>query len=567
VQPGEFLEQRGVEYKPSGSDQFVLRTCVFCGDEKWHLYMHIETGLFSCKKCGTSGSLWTFRRKLDPVDQVEPLTKLLSLEMPTGTTVPEEQVNLYEATLGGDRSALDWLFARGLTRGTIRKFRLGLLKEGMAHWLTIPYVKGGKVVNIKFRALPPNQKTFRVLPDHETPLFNVDRLDQKKPVFVTEGEFDTMMMVQQRYENTVSVPLGAGTFGAEHFDPLVVCGKVYLCYDMDGEGRRGALNVAQRLGPERCYLPLLPTKDPNDFFLKFTKADFESVLEVAKTAGRPSVLSLGQAFDELDALRSERLGEEPIRFGWRNVDRVVGPLRSGWVIVLQAIPKIGKTTFALNLCHDLSQRGIPSLLFCLEMPPRDLLERVVSRVRCVPVANLTDVDITMAKPTLYRLPLYLGRATEGELNVKRVFETIRYATKRFGVRLVVFDHIHFLCRSLEHSVAETGKVMRDFKLLFTELQVPGIVIAHPTKMDPNQMPGLYAARQSGEIPGDADVLITLYRKPMGTDKVSEADYTDNSIPTYEARTLVRVTASRFSGGGSAVLYFDDSTMQFREAMG
>ena len=566
----ELLDKFGLSYRPSGRDQFKVDTCPFCGDEKGHFFIHRETGLWDCKRCDACGNLWTLRRELERIDPVSSVTDLLAAQAPTNGIVDVSVIDRYVAQLGEDKSTVDYLLNRGLNPKTISRAKLGFSNEKGVPWLAIPYFQKGKLVNVKFRTLPPYEKTFRVLPDHPTPLYNVDALDPTKPVFVTEGEIDALTLMQQGYDNVVSVPLGAGTFLPEHFDSLVNCGKIYLVLDPDAKGIEGARKIADRLGPERCFLVKMPGVDINDFFLRFQRADFVALVEEAKPAGHPAVLSVAQVFDELQLRRQVRAsqGEDDVRFPWKNVDRIIGALEPGWLVVLQATPKVGKTTLCLNTSVHLAQRSLPTFLFCLEMSPDRLLQRIVASYRRVPggVAKLAESDYTMARAELYRLPLYFGRATAASVEPSRVMDTIRYAVKRFGIRLVIFDHLHFLCRSLEHASTEVGRVTRDFKLLFEELGIPGILVAHPRKISLQEVPGMYAARDSGEIPGDADVLISLYRRPLVSDRVRDQDYNDNEAPTFESKTLVRVTGSRFGGGGSAVLFFDGDGMRFDEAV-
>lgn len=562
MQPIEFLETHNLSYKSVGHKEIAIECCPHCGDDTFHVYMDKELGLYHCKKCSSSGNLWTLKRLMGDIDSVTSVSEILSAQEGT-EAINEDIMEQYISALMRSSHALNWLLGRGFTKETIHKFHLGLVEEGMTSWLAIPYYRDGLLVNIKHRLLPPHEKSFRLLPEHETPLFNIDNLNSNAPVYVAEGELDAMMLVQQGYENTVSIPLGAGTFLTEHFDALVVCKKIYLCYDSDVEGKKGAIAAAERLGPERCFYIKLPTKDINDFFLKHTKADFEAIIAESKTVGRSTVQSLSQVFSDMEATRSSKAIGDDVRFPWQNVDRIVGSLEPGWLIVLQAVPKIGKTTFCLNTCYSISCSSKPCLLFCLEMNPVRLLERVVSSVRGVPVDKLTDVDVMMAKAQIHKLPLYFGHTSD--ITPQKIYETIRYAVRRFGIRLVVFDHLHFLCRDINHSVAEVGHVIRSLKLLFEELNVPGIVIAHPKKMDLHEVPGLYAARESGEIAGDCDVLISLYRKPLGTSKVRDDDYVDDIVPTFEERTLVKVIASRFCAGGNAILFFDGDSMTFQES--
>ena len=79
-------------------------------------------------------------------------------------------------------------------------------------WIAIPYVKGGKVVNHKYRTLA-GEKRFSQDKDAEKCFWNFDVLTdpalKDQPLIITEGEMDALAAIQAGYERVVSVPDGA----------------------------------------------------------------------------------------------------------------------------------------------------------------------------------------------------------------------------------------------------------------------------------------------------------------------------------------------------------------------
>lgn len=571
-----FLDDIDAQYKLSG-EEYKVRECPICGDSKGHFYIHCETGLWHCFKCEESGNLWTLRAELLNLDSAKSLDEHMKdfvdeeiIGDDEEVLVTEEVIEGYERTLSKDTEAIEYLLGtRKLTKATIKHFRLGLLiDDDEEAWLCIPYFKGGEPVNVKYRKLPPGEKKFYMEKGHERPLFNYDAINTKEPIFITEGELDAMSLHQYGYTNVVSVPLGAGNFGPEHFDPLVVCGRVNICFDMDEKGRKGMADLSRRLGAERCYDIRLPVKDANDFFKQFDRADFDPLVDDAQPIGEPVVLNMAQSFRQLAILwrAGEEAGDDSVpRLPWYNVNKIVGPLNAGRLCIVQAIPKTGKTTWILNALKAIAGNGHPAMIYCLEMPPTELLPRLISAVRNTPLDELTFSDITFSRSDLMGLPLYIaGAAGIGGLDQDFVFETIRYSVRRFGIKVLAFDNLHYLCRSLEHQVQEIGRIMRNFKIMIEELGIFGIMVVQPRKQDLNQVPGMYAARFSGDVAADCDLMISLYRKMLSSDRITEDDFMDSDEPVFEARTLVRVTASRYSGGGNAVLFFNDNNMTFEE---
>ena len=58
-------------------------------------------------------------------------------------------------------------------------------------------------------------------------------------------------------------------------------------------------------------------------------------------------------------------------------------------------------------------------------------------------------------------PVYYLEDEEGSLStVDKMFEAMEDAVKRYGIKFLVFDHLHFLVRSLTHTNAEIGIITR-----------------------------------------------------------------------------------------------------------
>ena len=128
------------------------------------------------------------------------------------------------------------------------KSRASRLMETDPSWLTIPHFVKGELVNIKSRSLPPAEKTFRRIAGCPSVLFNADALEDQEEIYLTEGEIDAVTLWDQGIKNVVGVTTGAGSFDPEWIDQLKPVKKIYLCYDPDEPGQKGAREVARRFG-------------------------------------------------------------------------------------------------------------------------------------------------------------------------------------------------------------------------------------------------------------------------------------------------------------------------------
>jgi DNA primase len=110
-------------------------------------------------------------------------------------------------------------------------------------------------------------------------------LGKPASIIICEGEFDRLVLVAQGFEAVTSTG-GAGTFRPEWAEDFAEIPEVYICFDRDEAGERGALRVA-RLIPHARLVTLPPDVgeggDITDFFvrLRFGRDDFLKLLEEA----------------------------------------------------------------------------------------------------------------------------------------------------------------------------------------------------------------------------------------------------------------------------------------------
>lgn len=138
-------------------------------------------------------------------------------------------------------------------------------------------------------------------------------------------------------------------------------------------------------------------------------------------------------------------------------------------------------------------------------------------------------------------------------------EKIRSTVKRYGCKIVVFDHLHFLVRG--NNVQEKiGDVTRTFKMLAGELDIVFILIAQPRKIEGNRAPTPQDLKDSSSIFQDLDSLIILHRR-IKNDEVANPD--DQKEGKMEKITEVHCI-SRFGDGGTCTLYFNGRKARFYE---
>ena len=565
MQVQTYLAEKGWQHKKAG-DQYCLRECPLCGDDKWHFYINSETGAWDCKKCFARGNLYQLRKELGDMKDVKSASQIIGKKDNQKPLNVNEYMKRHKALLDNAQVMNYLKEERGFTEETIKHFKLGVSKDKEGTWLNTPHFGGDKLLNVKLRSLPPTAKKFKRIPGKPSILFNQDCLnDGFKEIFITEGETDTMSLWQLGFKNVVGITAGAGSFLPEWHEKLEEIENIYLCFDSDDPGQKGAYIVADKLGFERCRNILLPKgQDLNDYLKKHNKDDFIKLAAQAKKFKIPSISSIRETITTFQKDLESKPFKEGIITAWENVNRRIKGFEPGDLIILSAIPKIGKTTFALQITYHNTMNNIPCLFYCLEMRPERLLKKISSMVldREIPDDwQEMRKAIEEARERIENLPLFFGH-TYKRIDLDFVLNTIRTAAKRYDIKFVVFDHLHFLVRDVRYVTHQVGLVTQSFKLLAEELEIPIMMIAQPRKTNPGEMMNMMDLKDSASIGADADQIIILHRDPIKSDK-RDGIVREELRTTLKPETLVRVEASRYNPGGDTILYFEGAKSKFK----
>jgi len=571
----EYIQRKGIAYKIQ-SGQAVMN-CFFCGDTKGHLYMSREDGAFFCHKCNERGNLITIQKHFGdyqkpmnrpqqkPQDAVREAFKDKGKAYPTLEDKKATEANL---SLLNDKAAVKYVTEeRGLKIETVKAFKIGLdIDKDGSRWLTVPHYEKGKLVNIKFRSLPPAEKTFRRVKDCRSILFNSDCiLKSKSMVYLCEAELDALTLWDRGEKNVIASTTGAGSFDPAWIDQLEDVKKIIIVYDPDEPGQKGAREAARRLGYDRCFNVILPEgKDLNEYFTAGnTIADFISY--VSEHAHRFDVAGVMSFADGLRKYREESQNPEQstgLRTGWPSLDKIIKTgFMPGELIVLSAPPKIGKSTLALQIVSHNALQDIPALFFCLEMRPMKVIQKIAQSY--VKSEEIGMMEIERTRSAFNGKPLYLGFCYQRP-TIEGVIETLKEAIRRYGLKLVVFDHLHFLCRTLVNQVQEVGQAVQSFKFLAEELEVPIILIAQPRKIQADSIMTAMDLKDSSSIYSDCDHLILMHRARKVTKAKDMQEGVTLQTEAFDPMTLIRVEASRYNPGGETVLYYHGEYSRFSE---
>jgi len=568
----EYIQSKGLEYRIQ-SGQAILKTCPFCGDPKFHFYMDQEEGAFYCHKCQERGNLITLKKHYGDYEERKTMnrphtkqqgTVRQAFENEDAPSIAPDEKKAIEAhgRLLTDPDAVKYItLTRGISIETVKAFKMGLqIDRGGGRWLTIPHYEKGKLINIKSRSLPPTEKTFRRVKGCRSILFNSDSIEKyPDEIYITEGEIDALTLIDQGIKNVVGVTTGAGSFDPSWIDQLQAVKKIYLCYDPDEPGQAGAREAARRLGYERCLNVVLPDgQDVNDLFRAGGgHGEFSRMVNEARQFDVAGIMTFAEGLKKYREESQRPDQATGIRTGWADVDRIIKTgFMPGELIILSAPPKIGKSTLALQIITRNALQDIPSLFFCLEMRPMKIIQKAMQCHNQSEGIGIAEIE--RARIDFKGKPFYLGYCYQ-KPTLDGIMETLKAAIRRYGLKLICFDHLHVLVRSISNQTQEIGIAVQAFKFLAEELEIPIILIAQPRKIQANSIMTAMDLKDSSSIFSDCDHLLILHRaRKASNGKEGETLQTE----AYDPVTMVRIEASRYNSGGECLLYYHGEYSRF-----
>lgn len=212
--------------------------------------------------------------------------------------------------------------------------------------------------------------------------------------------------------------------------------------------------------------------------------------------------------------------------GFRDIDRRLGGLVPGRLVIVGARPGVGKTSFAGAMALNVAHRA-PVLFVSLEMSEQELLARFIATESGLNVERLTqrrlgEQELAHVDPAIDRL-LSLPMVIEdnGITTMVGVRAAARKTLRKHGsLGLIVVDYLQLMTsssRKVETRQVEVAELSRGLKMLAKELAVPVVALSQLNRTLENRVekvPTLSDLRESGAIEQDADQVLMLYRDEL-----------------------------------------------------
>lgn len=566
-----FCERHGLESRLEGAWR-KLRICPYCkggsaGRDLYTLALHTETGAGRCHRasCGWVGGLAMLRREFGdlPAERAMPAPTLA----PALATRPEVMPNWEgpHRMLLRDTAALTALLEqRGITPLSVRRFGVGMISDRGSVAYTFPFRdQHGELSYLKTKAkMPDGQRTvFREPRRAMSVLYGGDRLEGNDRCVIVEGEEDCILLTQAAVPNVVSLPDGA-SLTATNRPPWLAAiegfSEFVLCLDNDAAGKKGQTALAAILGADRCRIVTYPDarKDACEYGRDVQL--LVAAINQAELPGHPLVSQIGSS-DLAAELRAAWKSPTPhgVSTGLKSLDALLGGIRPGEITILTGHTGSGKSALATAIGLNLATAGHAVLLASLELTTTDVMWRVIQQItgklpwrRTPDEAHLamTEADLDSALVRLAALPFHILRRF-GQLSPVDFGECVKFATRRFGAKLHILDHLHFATAGAgENERHALNDAMFHLKTIARDTNTHLLVVAHPSRSARDKPePAITDLQGSAALEQTADNVLTVRRMDEGA-RVS----------------LKKLRQGRSGKQGYCDLLFDAYAEQYRE---
>ncbi|HEP0813078.1 TPA: AAA family ATPase [Enterobacter chengduensis] len=268
---------------------------------------------------------------------------------------------------------------------------------------------------------------------------------------------------------------------------------------------------------------------------------FTDIADYAKTGNRRGLREfsevMGDWVDEVEARWSDSDATRGLSTGIGSLDDLLQPkgLVKGALMVIGARPKMGKTTLYSQLavnCAEVEQ--LPALMFSLEMPDKQIVERMIGQVSRVNTDvfygdRYDDAQVAMAFAAGGRLAqtgnLYVDD-TPGITLAHIVAESRRIKRERGAVDMVLVDYLTLMTADkADRNDLAYGIITKGLKNLAKELNCIVVLLTQLNRdleKRTNKRPMPSDSRDTGQIEQDCDYWIGIYREGAYDENADQA---------------------------------------------
>ncbi|MDH7478843.1 MAG: replicative DNA helicase [Syntrophomonadaceae bacterium] len=269
-------------------------------------------------------------------------------------------------------------------------------------------------------------------------------------------------------------------------------------------------------------------------------------------------------YERIGELQEQGGAPSGLRTHFSHLDRLLGGLQPGDLILLAARPAMGKTSLAMNIAQNVAMGSRrPVAVFSLEMAKEQLVLRMLSaesridssRLKAGRLTEEEWISLTSAIGKLAEAPLFIDDTPSITVNQMRA-KARHLKAERGDLALVVVDYLQLMQPQQrgENRTQEISEISRSLKSLARELNVPVLALSQLSRaveQTSDKKPNLSHLRESGALEQDSDIVLFIYRE-------------DYYFPDSEKQNIADIIVAKHRNGptGTIELYFLKEATRF-----
>ena len=449
------------------------------------------------------------------------------------------------------------------------------------------------LMNVKYRPSHKIQKGeakcwFQKGTSFSPILFNMNKCDPSKPLYIQEGEGDCLSVIEAGYTNVVSVPNGSQNMQwiEENWDWLSQFPKIIIWSDNDEPGKKMRKEAIHRLGSWRTYYIEITDHVPDEYAEKYPQLKGKLIKDANELLfyyGKEKVLSYLNNPLELPVENVSDLSKaedfdinnaEGLYTGIKDLDNQIYKIVFGTVNIITGKSGEGKSVFVnqIAICQAL-QQGDDVFVFSGELPTPHLKNWVETNM-------IGRENITMENGHIRHLNTearnkmrqwYSGRVMvyddSYDTTAKALLIKMEEMARKFGTKVFLIDNLMMV--DLECSEEGRLQAEKNFikELIFfaKKFNVLVFLVAHPRKIGGDIRISKEDIAGSSNIVNLAHTVFSVHRytkqEKEGEEKPNGEYFKGKEPKEYD--TVVEVLKNRITGLlPECEMYFDYNSYRF-----
>lgn len=269
--------------------------------------------------------------------------------------------------------------------------------------------------------------------------------------------------------------------------------------------------------------------------------------------------------------KTETSGVTGISTGYTELNTYTSGFHPGELIIVAARPAMGKTTFAMNLIENiafLNNNKLPTLVFSLEMPSRQIATRLLASMGRIDHEKLKkyqldEDDLSKMVAVIHKIvsrenpPIFIDDTAS--LSPMEIRARARRIVKEYGgISAIMVDYLQLMKvpgYDANSRHLEVGECSKSLKALAKELNVPVIALAQLNRGlegRKDKRPMNADLRESGSIEQDADMILFVHREEVY----------DQNNPELKGKAEIIIGKQRNGPIGTINMFFEGNYSKF-----